>query len=723
MIQFDKVSFAYQGNEDRDSVKAVSDVSFTIPDGSHVVFLGRNGSGKSTVARLMNGLLLPDEGTVTVDGMDTSDDVFIDEIRRRAGMVFQNPDNQIIGTTVADDIAFGPCNLGLPAEEVRSRVKRAMEETGMSAFSDREPYALSGGQKQKLAVASVLAMHPKILILDESTAMLDPASRRALMDLILKLKEKKQLTIVHITHHMEEALLADRVYILDEGSIALEGTPAEVFDKKDRVLSLGLGLPTHIEIAHRIAYATSVPYQPEKVTSFDGAVQFVREALATFSDPVLIDGSPEGEALSGTSIRTENEFLHTKEQTAALSQRESSVESPVVIDVNHLSYAYAGLPGSHVQALQDASLEVRQGEVLGIVGHTGSGKSTLIQHFNGIIPSSRGTVLVLGVDLSERKIIRSIRRKVGLLFQYPEDQLFEETVALDIAFAPKQMGRSPEEVAHSVEKAAKRLGVDHVLDRSPFDLSGGQRRRVAIAGVLAAEPVILALDEPAAGLDPAGREDLFDDLATLTSEGATMIIVSHDMEAMAKRCDRILVMKEGRVAKIGTPEEIISSAAFLEDASLNVPPAKRFLDALADDFPGLAAFALDAKDTAEKILEAVCFSNNNEQIFLREARSAMNDQRSFSKNNESSSEVGSFPVNHDLPSHSPSSKNNASVLSNDALPIRQDIALSSRGNERLSDIDKRSIKQDRPSTEYASHNGTSYTKSKSCEKKEESSNG
>ena len=694
MIQFEKVSFAYQGNEDWDSAKAVSDVSFTIPDGSHVVFLGRNGSGKSTVARLMNGLLLPDEGTVTVDGMVTSDDIFIDEIRRRAGMVFQNPDNQIIGTTVADDVAFGPCNLGLPAEEVRSRVERALEETEMSAYREREPAALSGGQKQKLAVASVLAMHPKIIILDESTAMLDPASRRALMDLILKLKEKKQLTIVHITHHMEEALLADRVYILEDGRIALEGSPAEVFDNKDRMLSLGLSIPTHIDIAHLVAEATGVSYQPEKVTSFDGAVEFVREALTTFSsqahigeftgtgalstiqnqatDPVRDVYSSDKDVLSGTSDRIKNDFPPTKEQATELPQQ----EPPVVIDVNHLSYAYEGLPGTHVQALQDVSLKVRKGEVLGIVGHTGSGKSTLIQHFNGIIPSSQGKVIVLGEDLSERKIIRSIRRKVGLLFQYPEDQLFEETVALDIAFAPKQMGRSPDEVAHSVEKAAKRLGVDHVLDRSPFDLSGGQRRRVAIAGVLAAEPVILALDEPAAGLDPAGREDLFDDLATLTSEGATLIIVSHDMEAMAKRCDRILVMKEGRVAKIGTPEEIISRAEFLEDVSLDVPPSKRFLDALADDLPGLASFALDAKDTTEKILEATLIS------FL---------------------------------------ENNESVTATGVSYFQQTTPISPENKEPFSETERRLINHYHPPAESASYDRSGDTKS--CEKKEESSHG
>ena len=195
-------------------VQAVRQVSFSIEKGAHVVLLGRNGSGKSTLARLMNGLLVPDEGQVLVDGKSTADDDSVYEIRRKCGMVFQNPDNQIIGTTVKDDIAFGPSNLGVPAGEILERIDRVLAMTGLEGLKDRAPHELSGGQKQKLAIASVLAMEPDCLILDEATAMLDPVARRDILELVQKLKRERGLTVVQITHHMEEALLADYVYVI-----------------------------------------------------------------------------------------------------------------------------------------------------------------------------------------------------------------------------------------------------------------------------------------------------------------------------------------------------------------------------------------------------------------------------------------------------------------------------------------------------------------------------
>ena len=257
-----------------------------------------------------------------------------------------------------------------------------------------------------------------------------------------------------------------------------------------------------------------------------------------------------------------------------------------------------------VTACDCINLDVRRGEILGIAGHTGSGKSTLIQHLNGLLPSRPGQVVVLGRDLSQKKEIRQIRRQVGLLFQYPEDQLFEETVALDIAFAPKQQKRSPQEVERAVLRAAGRLGIESILDRSPFELSGGQRRRVAIAGVLAAEPDIVILDEPAAGLDPAGRDALFKDLLTLSAEGATLIIVSHDMEIMTCYADRILVLRQGGVAGIGTPSEMIASAEFLDQAHLDMPAPKRFLDALAGEYLEAETSCFSAADAAAALLSA-----------------------------------------------------------------------------------------------------------------------
>ena len=576
VIEFQAVSFAYGAMQGQRPVQAVRQVSFSIEKGSHVVLLGRNGSGKSTLARLMNGLLVPDEGQVLVDGKSTADDDSVYEIRRKCGMVFQNPDNQIIGTTVKDDIAFGPSNLGVPAGEILDRIDRVLAMTGLEGLKDRAPHELSGGQKQKLAIASVLAMEPDCLILDEATAMLDPVARRDILELVQKLKRERGLTVVQITHHMEEALLADYVYVIGMGSIAFQGTPAQVFDQMDRVKAEGLSVPAHLEIARLVAAKTGRPYDRDEIISFDGAVASVRRALKDL---------PQG------TVRS-------------CAKAPAGQEVEMVLDVRDLSYSYDSPAGAPIAALHSVSLSVRRGEILGIAGHTGSGKSTLIQHFNGLIPAEQGKIILLGSDLSNRRVIREIRRQVGLLFQYPEDQLFEETVALDIAFAPKQQKKSPKQVEEAVLRAARRLGIESILDRSPFELSGGQRRRVAIAGVLAAEPEIVILDEPAAGLDPAGRDDLFRDLLTLQSEGATLIVVSHDMELMTHFADRILVLKEGAVAGIGTPAEIVASEGFLEDAHLDMPAPKRFLDALREEYRDLDTSCFTVTDAVDALLAA-----------------------------------------------------------------------------------------------------------------------
>ena len=578
IIEFEGVSFTYGAMQGQRPVQAVSDLSFSIEKGSHVALIGRNGSGKSTIARLMNGLLLPDQGRVTVGGLATEDASTIYEVRRQCGMVFQNPDNQIIGTTVKDDVAFGPSNLGLPKEEILSRVDRALELTGLLDLKDRAPHQLSGGQKQKLAIASVLTMRPDCIILDEATSMLDPVARKDIMALIVSLQKRFGLTIVQITHHMEEALLADQIHVISQGSIALSGRPAQIFDQADRVREEGLALPTYVEIAQMISQETGQAYDSEGIIDFEGAVASVRRTLAQAPSrqPLSQDRPPPPSKEAGDPL----------------------------IQIQHLTYTYPSEGMVPVQALLDIQLEIAASQVIGIAGHTGSGKSTLIQHFNGLIPSKAGTVIVMGKDLSERKVIRDVRRQVGLLFQYPEDQLFEETVALDIAFAPKQQKKSPQEVEEAVMKAADRLGITDILDRSPFELSGGQRRRAAIAGVLAAQPDIVILDEPAAGLDPEGCQDLFTDLMTLAQEGATLIIVSHDMEVLTRYADRILVMREGRLVGQGSPAEITSSAHFLETVHLDMPAPRRFLEAMKVDLPLLDTAFFSAREASSALLAA-----------------------------------------------------------------------------------------------------------------------
>ena len=252
IIQFDNVSFAYESaDEEVQTQKVVDGFSLSIPEGQFVAVLGRNGCGKSTVAKLINGILVPVSGKITVDGMDTSDDSKLIDVRRTVGMVFQNPDNQIVATIVEDDVAFGPENLGVEPKEIRKRVDDALKAVGMYEFRDREPHKLSGGQKQRIAIAGIIAMQTKCIVMDEPTAMLDPQGRQEVMNTIEMLRERG-ITVVLITHYMDEAVKADRVIVMDDGEIVSDGTPREVFRDVNKIKSLGLDVPQATELAYRL---------------------------------------------------------------------------------------------------------------------------------------------------------------------------------------------------------------------------------------------------------------------------------------------------------------------------------------------------------------------------------------------------------------------------------------------------------------------------------------
>ncbi len=580
-IQVERVRFEY----DRNTVfalMAVKDVTLDIPKGEHIAILGRNGSGKSTLARLLNGLEVPDVGRVLVLGRDTSDDAAVWDIRRACGMVFQNPDNQIVGTTVEEDVAFGPENIGMPRAEMRLAVDQALDYVGLSDYATKEPHLLSGGQKQKLAIAGILAMQPQCLILDEATSMLDPVSRMDFIRLVTQLVSENRLTVVNITHNMEEALLADRVLVLSEGKAILEGTPAEIFDHPEQIRAEGLDVPAHIEIAHQLAQMAGVPLRPLEASS-------PREAALAIMR-VLTEAKP---------------FAAPTSRQQDASRAFSRTEDDVVIDVAHLSHTYTPDTPFATESLHDVTFSLYAGELLGVVGHSGSGKSTLIQHLNGLIRPKAGIINVLGLDPAVNADIRKIRQRVALLFQYPEHQLFEETVFADIAFGPRKMGLDSHEVEQRVQEAARIVGLTAAdLERSPFELSGGQRRRAAIAGVLSMKPDILVLDEPAAGLDPAGRDEILGYVAGLREQGITILLVSHSMDDIARLADRILVLSEGRAICAGTPAEVFGRPEEMAAAGLLPPATVAFLLELKKLLPTVHPACFTAESAAAEIVRA-----------------------------------------------------------------------------------------------------------------------
>jgi energy-coupling factor transport system ATP-binding protein len=585
--QIDNVSFHYQ-QHGQDPLRALAHISLDIHRGGHTAILGRNGSGKSTLARLINALEVPSEGTIVVSGFNTRAGESIWEVRRLCGMVFQNPDNQIVGTTVEEDVAFGPENLGMPQPLIRESVDKALARVNLLDVAERPPHLLSGGQKQKLAIAGILAMNPSCLILDEATSMLDPATRADFMALVSSLIKDQGLTVINITHHMEEALLADRVVIMSQGHVVLSGTPAEVFDRVSLVKSQGLDVPVHSDIIHRLAELTGQSLRPLEAVEWDSALSAARRLLR--------ETSPE---------RLAELASRPAKRLRAASRTRPEEPAQTIITVDKLTHVYASGTTLETPALDQVTFDVRRGELLGVIGHSGSGKSTLVQHLNGLLRAQQGKVSVLDLDATDNQSIRKIRRHVGLLFQYPEHQLFEETVFQDIAFGPKRLGLDLAEVEKRVLWAARIVSLsDEDLERSPFELSGGQRRRAAIAGVIAMRPEVLILDEPAAGLDPAGREEILGYTAKLRDEGTTVILVSHSMEDIARLSDRVLALCDGKVLLFGTPEEVFAKTEILAAANLSIPRPAAFLRELQNDWPGLSDHCYTAEAAVHELIRA-----------------------------------------------------------------------------------------------------------------------
>lgn len=578
MIECRGVSFSYDG-----VVPALDGIDLNIEDGEFLCILGGNGSGKSTFAKHLNALLQPDAGTVCVNGMDASDPELVYDIRSTAGMVFQNPDDQLVATLVEDDVAFGPENLGVESPLIAQRVREALKGVGLVGFERRETHALSGGQKQRVALAGVLAMEPRVLILDEASSMLDPRGRKGLMKVCRALHDRG-MTIVMITHFMEEAAEADRVAVFRAGRVAMLGAPEEILTRADELAQLNLDMPASCSLG-RALRAKGVPVCAQ-----------VREADMV-AEIAQVYAERSGADVAGRPSASDSRVLDH-----ASSAADGMVASEPVIEISHLSHSYSlsarerrrwrkrsttvGASGKQALwgndpnspwALRDVSLTVRRGEFLGLAGHTGSGKSTLVQHLNGLIRPQEGSVCALGLDLSSKKGAAAVKAKVGVVFQYPERQLFAETVAQDVAFGPRNLGLPQDEVVRRVATSLARVGLDlaAIGDKSPFELSGGQRRRVAFAGVLAMEPEVLVLDEPMAGLDPAARRDFLELIDRLHREGLTVVMVSHSMDDLANCCDRIVVMNEGAVFADGTPAQVFAHANELKSIGLGVPAAQR----------------------------------------------------------------------------------------------------------------------------------------------------
>lgn len=493
---------------------ALDDVTLEVCRGERVCVLGANGSGKSTLASVICGLLAPDEGDVELAGHavctgGVPDLAAYRDARRQLGLVFQNPDDQIVTSVVADDVAFGPENLGVPRAQIAARVARELRRVAMEKYAHADPSRLSGGQRQRVCIAGALAMEPAVLVLDEPSSLLDVRGRAAIMRVMGRLAAAGA-TLVHVTHFMDEALAADRVIVMQHGRMALEGTPDEVFASKNAQVIEALGLEMPFEA--RLAAALRADAADGKVAAVAG---------------------PSGEKPAASVPAAE----------------------PPAILARDLGFSY----GPDAQALDGVSLEVPVRATTAIVGQTGSGKSTLLRLLCGLEAADAGSLTVCGINAATKRGRRQIRRAVGYVMQHPERQLFAQTVAEDVAFGPRNQGLSAAEMERRVAHALDLVGLTDRRDASPFELSGGQQRLAAIAGVLAMEPELLVLDEPTAGLDPRGRARLRALMADLAAHGVTLLQVTHSMEDAAQ-ADHVVVLDQSHVLAAGTPAEVFCPA-------------------------------------------------------------------------------------------------------------------------------------------------------------------
>ena len=548
---------------------ALDDVSLELRRGERVCVIGANGSGKSTLASVVAGLLAPDAGTVELAGERVCEGGAPDleayrRARRSLGLVFQNPDDQIVTSVVEDDVAFGPENLGLPPAQIRERVDRELQRVALGAYAKADPSRLSGGQRQRVCIAGALALEPQVLVLDEPASLLDVRGREAILRVMGRLA-KAGTTLLHVTHLMDEALQADRVIVLDHGHVALEGTPGEVFSAGAGTLgALGLEMPFAARLSARLGLPLTCS-EDALADELAARYQGVGSPGPVPTDPT----NPAGSVGTGPG--------DPKDPDGAEKSTDAS-GAAVVARASHVSFSYG--PGT--RALADVSLELRAGTSCAIVGQTGSGKSTLLRLLCGLAVPDEGTVEVCGHGTARKRDRRLARRSVGYVMQHPERQLFAETVWADVAFGPTNLRLPADEVERRVSRALALVGLEGRSDASPFELSGGQRRLCAIAGVLAMDPTLLVLDEPTAGLDPAGRDRVRAILDDLRTQGIALVQVTHSMEDAA-RADHVVVLDGGSVLVEGTPDEVFSAAneGLLRASGLGVPQPLAFAERLA----------------------------------------------------------------------------------------------------------------------------------------------
>lgn len=529
-----------------DAVLALRGVDLHVQAGEFIVLMGPAGAGKSTLCFALNGAIPhaidgESEGQVIVCGLDTRTTPMA-QVAMQVGLVFENAEAQLFNRTAADEVAFGLEAMGLPVDEIEARIDESLAVVGLAGFRERSTHALSGGEQKRLALASVLAMRPRVLVLDEPTMGLDPRGRQAVIAAIHRLRFEipQGMTVIMATQDAEAAArFADRIVVLQQGRVALSGSPVEVFAQVGRFDSWGIDVPQLARLAHHLR--GRIPSLPP-FSSFRPSE--VCEALAETLD------------VGSARLNEPPRSLRTARSAEPL------------IEIRNLSYRY---PTAQGLALQDVSLEVRRGDWLAVIGVNGSGKSTLIRHLNGLLKPTSGQVLVAGHDTRARQV-GELARTVSYLPQNPDRLIFTASVREEVAYGPRQLGLSGDALRERVTDTLDQLDLLPYAEHPPAVLSYGMRRQVALASALAMDTPALALDEPAVGLGRGAIEHLMEIISHRHRQGTTVVMITHDLSLVVRYAQRVAVLYQGHLVTCGPPTEVLADIDGLASVELEPLP-------------------------------------------------------------------------------------------------------------------------------------------------------
>ena len=538
-IKFNQVSFSYAGSES----PALDEVNLEIKTGEIVLITGPAGSGKTTLCSCINGLIPHYHegeltGEVTIGTYDTKN-VRVGGLASIVGMVFQDPESQLVTSSVADEVAFGPENFGIPREKINKRVAKALDATRMTGYEDREPHTLSGGEQQACVIAATYSMHPEIYVLDEPLANLDPAGRAKCLQLVTDIAKEFGKTMVIVEHALEEILpFVSRVLILNKGKIIRDGTVAEVLEAGD---------------------IKSV---------------FKRPDITRLADSLNIHSNP----LKPESLIKE---IHHSYKPRPIKKRfdkeHSNGKREAVIQMEHVTHCYE----EGIDALFDVSLTIHQGEFVALLGRNGSGKTTLVSHLIGLLQPSQGKVTVAGFKVATTPT-HVLAKDVGFCFQNPNHQIVSFNVQDEMSFGLKAHKIDPSEYDQRIKKALKIVHMEEYAGAEVFDLGKGQKQRIALASVLTLEPKILVIDEPTTGQDPEMTEDIFEIIRSLNESGTTVLVITHKVDYAAMYAKRAIVLSYGRVAFDGPIDSLLLDEALMRDNSLELPDITKLAKQLSE---------------------------------------------------------------------------------------------------------------------------------------------